>query len=242
MRFEEFYREQLEEAVSANDLLRETVVAPHGVRKHEPAAGHDGFGEQIDVLLKVGRRLLVGELKFLLTPDDPHRWERFYDSLDHAAEQAERKADALSSRRDLIASELGIPEEEVRDLPITPIVIVNGGFGFSLKMRNCRVVDGTFLRDYLKSQSLSTGGAFDSRRVMREEVTMMYFSEREAADRFDLIMAQPPGLRKFIDRLTWDTVEYSSHFGESFRIRRPFRGDLTAAERMKRRGLLEGLF
>ena len=71
---------------------------------------------------------------------------------------------------------------------------------------------------------------------------MMYFSEREAADRFDLIMAQPPGLRKFIDRLTWDTVEYSSHFGESFRIRRPFRGDLTAAERMKRRGLLEGLF
>ena len=242
VRFEEFYREQLVEAVSANDLLRETVVAPRGVRKQVPAEGRDSFGEQIDVLIKLGNRLLVGELKFLLTPDDPHRWERFYDSLDHAAEQAKRKADALSYRPDLIASELGIDEDEVRELPITPIVIVNGGFGFSLNVRSCRVVDGMFLRDYLKSQSFSTGGAFDGRRVMREEVTMLYFSEREASDRFDPIMAQPPGLRKFIDRLTWDTVEYTSRFGESFRIRRPFRGDVTALERMKRRGLLEGLF
>ncbi|PZO69800.1 MAG: hypothetical protein DI636_06775 [Pelagerythrobacter marensis] len=144
VRFEGVYRRQLVEAVSANPLLRDTVVAPDGVRKQEPKGNQKGFSEEIDVLIKFGRRLLVGELKFLLTPDDPHRWSRFYENLDQAAEQAERKASSLSSRPDIMALELGLSESKVRGLPVTPIVIVNGGFGFSLKVRDCRVVDGMF--------------------------------------------------------------------------------------------------
>lgn len=240
--FEKAFRSQLSDAVMTNDLLTETVVASHGVRRTKAKDDRGTFDEQIDVLFKLGNRLFLGELKFLLTPDDPHRWSHFYQSLDEAAGQAKRKTEALRLRPDRAAAELGLPEREIVDFEITPLVIVNGGFGFSLMVRGCRVIDGMFLRDFLRSPCFASGGAFDGKRMIREEVSIVYSNERDAAKRFDEIMARPPGLRKFVERVTWDTADYASNFGETFHVMRPFRGDMTTTERELRRGLLEGLF
>jgi hypothetical protein len=233
--FERTYRAQLCEALRQNDLLRSSSVAADEIKKVD---GEGGFPEQIDILFKLGRRLFVGELKFLLTPADPHQWSRHYEKLAEAASQARAKAASLEVRRDVAAAALGLSEEDVADLPITPLVILNNGYGFSLDMDRCRVIDAMFLRDYIRSPGFETGGAMGRRKLLSEEITFLYSSEAEASERFDRIMARPGVLIRFLNRVTWDIVDYPSDDAIPFRVACPFRGDMTFAERERRNALL----
>lgn len=96
---------------------------------------------------------------------------------------------------------------EAATLPITPIVILNSGFGFSLEFDGCRIVDSTFLREYLRSPYLLSGGATRGNRLIGEEVSTLYTSEADAEQRFDVMIARPAVLHRFINRLGWDVVE-----------------------------------
>lgn len=233
--FERSYRAQLCAALGENDLLRTSRIAPEEIKKDEEDGG---FLEQIDILFKLGNRLFVGELKFLLTPADPHQWSRHYEKLEDAAAQARNKAAALDARRDIAAAALGLTETEVAGLPITPLVILNSGFGFSLEVDGCRVVDAMYLRDFLRSPEFATGGAIQRGKLLSEEVSIVYSSEQDAARRFDAIMARPGVLMRFLNRISWDIVDYPADDGVAFRIASPFRGDMTPAERERRKALL----
>jgi hypothetical protein len=233
--FERSYRAQLCVALSENNLLRTSRIAPHEVRKEEKEGG---FPEQIDILFKLGNRLFIGELKFLLMPADPHQWGRHYEKLADAAKQARNKAAALGARRDVAAAALGLAEVDVAGLPITPLIILNNGFGFSLEVNGCRVVDAMYLRDFIRSPEFSTGGAIGRGKLLSEEITIVYSSEPDAAQRFDAIMARPGILIRFLDRLSWDVVDYPSDDGVALRIACPFRGDMTPVERERRKALL----
>jgi len=233
--FESAYRTELCAAVRQNGLLRSSCVASGEIKKQ---ARQGGFPEQIDILFKLEERLFVGELKFLLTPADPHQWRRHYAKLVDAARQARRKADALEARPDVAAAALGLAEKGVAGLPVTPLVLLNNGFGFSLDIDGCRVVDANFLRDFLRSPEFSTGGAVARGKLISEEVTIVYSSESDAALHFDRIMTRPGVLARFLDRIAWDVVDYPSLGGTPLRIASPFRGDMTPVERERRKYLV----
>lgn len=230
--FERLYREQLVGASEANPLFTTSCVSTQGV-----ASSHD-FPHQIDVLIKLGSRLLIGELKFLLRPADPHQWRRHYGKLTEASEQARTKSDALAGRLDIAAKALGIEQAELEDVTITPLVIINNGFGFSLEVDGCRVVDATFLRDYLRSPDFVTGGVISQRSVVSEEITRHYTSEQQASDYFDRIMAHPTVLTRFANRITWDVVDYPAQDGIPLRIDCPFRGNMAPGELARRMVML----
>lgn len=237
--FERTYRAQLCDALKQNETLSGSRVAPEQIKK---GSGKDAFPEQIDILFKLGKRLLVGELKFLLRPTDPHQWSRHYAKLSTAAKQARDKAAAIEARRDVAASALRIDLKEVVDLPVTPVVVLNSGFGFSLEIDGCRVLDAQFLRDFLRSPFFSTGGAMGRGKLISEEVTVLYSSEYDASRRFDAIMARPGVLTRFLNRISWDVVDYPSDDGLPLRVTSPFRGDMTPAERERRKRLMPEVF
>lgn len=233
--FERSYRAQLCEALSENVLLRTSCVAPDEIKKQK---NEGGFPEQIDILFKLGNRLFVGELKFFLTPADPHQWSRHYEKLAEAAKQVRKKVSVLTARRDVVAAALGLADADVAGLKITPLIILNSGFGFSLEVDGCRVIDAMYLRDFIRSPEFSTGAAIGHRKLLSEEVTTVYTSEHDAARRFDEIMARPGVLIRFLNRVKWDVVDYPTDDGVRLRIESPFRGDMTHAERERRKALL----
>ena len=233
--FERSYRDQLCAALMENPLLRTSRIAVDEIRKEEIEGG---FPEQIDIVFKLGNRLFVGELKFLLTPADPHQWSRHYEKLADAARQAHNKAAALAARPDIAAAALSVSEAEVTGLSVTPLVILNNGFGFSLEVNGCRVIDAMYLRDFIRSPEFATGGAIKGRKLFSEEVMIVYENEQDAARRFDEIMARPAVLTRFLHRVGWDIVDYPSDDGIPLRIASPFRGDMTPWERERRQALL----
>lgn len=229
--FEASYRSRIVDAVASNASLPKAAVVAGGID------ASDDFAEQIDLVIRLGSKLLVGEIKFLLTPADPHQWQRHFVKLADAAEQANRKARLLASRPDVIAHALGMTEADARDLTATPLVVLNHGAGFSLDIDGCRVVDAEFLWTYLKAPRMTVAGVRMTRGRIAERVVQLYSDETDAAGKFDRAMAKPLLLEKLMGRIEWSMVPYPRPSGGHFYVASPFRGDLTMVERIESAGL-----
>lgn len=224
--FESNYRRSLAKVIDQNDWLDKAAIAEGGFENGT------GFPHQTDLLFRLGNRAFVGELKCWLTPADPHEWDRFYRvRLADAVAQAKLRASALENRRDVIAAAFCISAEEAASLELRPIVVLNLGAGFSLEIDGCRIVEADFLRNYLRSPSMVTGGVMRYGRPFAQQVTTLYQTEDEASDRFDAIMNDPWTLRRFLDRQIHEVIDYPRPTGGTFGIETIFRGDLTAIER-----------
>ena len=234
--YERSYRRLMTFHVGRNRMFRTARVAPDGI------ASSDDFPHQTDLAFTLGDRLFVGELKFFLTPADPHTWDRFFrEKLPQAAAQANLRADALRMRPDVIAHLFHLEETAAAKLKVVPIIVVSQGHGFSLEVDGCRVIDGDYLISYLANPTFRASGAMKHGRRVAEEIISLYDSEQEAADRFDEQMADPWSLRRFLDRIEWDDTPYPRPTGGKFTIRTPFRGNLTPTEIRRKRRVLAAI-
>jgi hypothetical protein len=124
-----------------------------------------------------------------------------------------RKAAALTARPDVEAKALGLDEAEVRGLRTVPIVVTNQGFGFSLEVEGCRVVEAAFLKTYLSGGSVVAGMTIDGNGQIEHLHHRLYGTERQAADNFEATMAKPTLLYRFVDRVELRLVPFPSLIG-----------------------------
>ena len=174
------------------------------------------FSEQIDLLIRLGPLLIVGEVKCWLYPADAI--ERFNQlrKLRKAAEQVKRKANALRARPDVAAKALGLSEELCQHLRVVPLVVSNQGFGFSLDLGGCFVTDAAFLKRYLDNGSLVIGYASDVRTgAAAPMVATMYERESQAAERIERNFRDPVVLRRFEQRISWEKIPFPTPIGET---------------------------
>ena len=227
-RFEADYRAKVVVAIEKNPLLAEAVCAKNEIKKNA------NFEEQIDLLIRLGDLLIVGEVKCWLFPADS--FERFthFRKIKDAAEQAKRKADLLRSRPDVAAIALGLPEGEVRELRVVPLVVANQGFGFSLDADGCRITDAAYLLTYLGSGTISSSMAMEPRTGRSTTATMTFYErEKQASDRFEALFAKPPVLQRFVDRIGWTTIPFPLPGGGTLQFAVPRLDDFAGDERMR---------
>jgi hypothetical protein len=192
--YEAHLRLKVREALKSNPILRDSSCADQAIKKSFE------FDEQIDLLIQFGSLLLVGEVKSLLFPSDARERYNFMRKLKGAAEQASRKAAALSKRLKIAAFALKVAEAKAVGLRIVPIVVLNQGFGTSLQFGECVVTDAKFLMEYL-------GGKH-------------YRDATEAVRWFETTMKRPPPLYRFIDQLRWTDYEFPAAAGADLRVAR----------------------
>jgi hypothetical protein len=225
--YEDEYRRKICDAIAKNELLKDSRCAPSAIKKTAD------FQEQIDLLVRLGDLLIVGEVKCWLFPADPHEQFNHLKKICSAAKQAKRKADLLRGRPDVAAKALGLTEDECWQLRVVPIVIMNQGFGFSLNVDGCVVTDAAFLATYLGAGTIATAAAIDTRSgLMEPTTTTLYEREAQAAERFEPVMAAPIILQRFIDRLTWTKTRFPSAGGRPVYFVASRLGDLTGDERL----------
>ncbi len=141
--YEANLRKSIREQIAKNPLLAGARCAEYGIKKSH------GFPEQIDLLVRLGSLLLVGEVKCWIFPADPFERWLYFDKLRAAAAQAKRKASAIDQHRVRAAQALAVPEAEVANLKVVPLIVTNQGFAFSMDIDGCRVIDERFLTNYL---------------------------------------------------------------------------------------------
>jgi hypothetical protein len=213
LRYEAWVRQELINGLAANSLLSNARCARDGIGRN------DEDEEQIDLLLRLGNILVVGEVKCLLAPIEAMEHFNYLTKLNEASKQAIRKAKWISDNRDIAARALGLSLKDVEPLRPIPIVVLNQSAGVGLLFQYARVVDLHFLRLYLTYHEYSAGHAFNVLDKMgASEVRVLYDSEQEAADRFEQIMANPPTIDRFKKFAKWERTRFPMSNGQSFQI------------------------
>lgn len=231
--YEAGYRRKVCDAIAKNKLFTHVRCAPRGIKKDAE------FSEQVDLLVRLGDLLIVGEVKCWLYPADSFERFNHLRKLKEAANQANRKARLLQSRPNIAAEALGLTEEECRSLRVAPLVIMNQGFGFSLTIGGCAVTDALFLLNYLGAGTIDTSAAIDPRTGrMIHATSTLYDSETQAAERFEGALAAPAVLQRFIDRISWTTVPFPCASGELIYFAVPQLGDLAGTERTRAKRII----
>lgn len=225
--FEADYRAKIVSAIQDNPLLVDASCAKNSIKKDA------NFDEQVDLLVRLGDLLIVGEVKCWLYPADSFERFNHFRKIKGAAAQAKRKADLLRLRPDVAARALGLSVDDVRALRVVPLVVANQGFGFSLDADGCRVTDAAYLLTYLSNGAISSGMAIDTQDGRTRNTTMtLYEREKQASDKFGAHFENPPVLQRFVDRISWTTVEFPLPAGGKLHFAVPRLSDIRGEERM----------
>jgi hypothetical protein len=195
--YEVYLRKTLCKKIKDNRLLSVSTCSEHAIKKT------DSFPEQIDLLIRLGSILIVGEVKCWLFPADSfERWE-YFGKLRAASAQARRKGAAIGQRLDIAAKALGIPETELTGMTVIPLIVTNQGFAATAEIDGCRVIDERFLANYLGDGVIVTGAITKPGIHWNESTTTFYSNEAEAAANFESTVARPSVLYRFYDRIDW---------------------------------------
>lgn len=212
-RYEAWVRDELASRIASNELLSNSQCCRTSVNRRSD------HHEQIDLLVRLGGLLIVGEVKCLLTPVEPMERYNYLEKLNEAGVQAVRKAAWMAENPQIAVEYLGVSPEDAFKLRLLPIVVVNQGAGFGLLASGARVVDFHFLKLYLTDGSYHSGLAFnypEKRGASRFQE--LYRNEREAEENFERTMARPPTLDRFLEAAMWGVTTFPTSRGDALEI------------------------
>jgi hypothetical protein len=128
-------------------VLRDTAVAPRPL-----FVGPDK--EEIDLLIRIGKVILVGEAKCQLYPVDAIEEYRFRERLREGAGQAVRKSEAVKAYPADVGEAIGLAASE--GMTVLPFVLSNSVLHSGYPIDGVPVVDMTYLGTLLRDGGLRT--------------------------------------------------------------------------------------
>ena len=170
--FECDVRASIATALAESETLRNTYSCPNAL---------EIGGEEVDLLFRIGRTIMLGEMKFHVFPSDPIELHNYYETLDDAVVQVKRKAEIAKEDIKTVEKILGIPAVSNSQSTIVPFVLTNLAIGAGSERSGVPILDERFLLRYLKD------GRFEfmvtvmpEGEATSESATHMYKDEAEA--------------------------------------------------------------
>ncbi|MER9573445.1 hypothetical protein NKI77_30360 [Mesorhizobium opportunistum] len=198
-------RERIQSALRSNPLLSEVSSDVTLVSVKE--------GEDIDALVRIGKTILVMEVKCFLAPAEPVERHNYVHKLESACEQARRKAQWLSEDHSRIPAML---RRTALEAPrFVPLVVVNQSSGSSCRFGSTVVIDEHFLVLYLSGGSYVSAAALDFKNPGRTgfATRVLYQTAKEGENAIPDLFESHPGLANFVDAMIWETRELPLHGG-----------------------------
>lgn len=195
--FERYARTELGQALAASDKLDNAEVFPHAVTLE------DGDSEEeIDLILRIGDVILIGEAKCLLFPSEPIEVSRYFEVLFDAASQVRRKTESARRNIDQLLDKTTFSGKVVRQhVTIQPFILINQPFSAGFPIDGVPVVDELvwkrfFEGEYYQMVRTTTDGDLRARSIIP-----LYSNEAEAAKKVTAYLHDPPQLLHYRQNL-----------------------------------------
>lgn len=146
--FESYAREDIATSISKSSDLIDAEVINKSI-KFKKGKGE----EEIDLIIRIGNTILVGEIKAILFPAEPLERANYFKVLDAATEQAQRKLNFIKENIDSFEEFItltGLINKE--ELKFSPFVLINQPFGAGFTINNVPIVDLLILNRYFENE------------------------------------------------------------------------------------------
>lgn len=210
--FEDHVRKTVTDALAGNALLADHQVAAHALKRK-------GSSEEIDLIVRIGRTLLVGEVKCFLFPSEPLERFNYLKNVEGAADQARDKAAWVDQNRAKVAALVGIADPAVaQELSIVPLVVTNHGLGLGLVLDGVTVTDLHYLTLLLGSGHYQGDTIFKRAVGTAHHNVLLYSDQADFEQRVGAIFADPPPLRRYQGKVEWDRVPFATSDDSPFAL------------------------
>jgi hypothetical protein len=160
-----------------------------------------GKQEQIDLIIKLGKVIILSELKCTLFPHDPYQIHRYYEELNGAAKQIKRKTKHVMDNLNVFLNKLELTSLCDKDVRVIPTIISNLPLATGYKIQEVPIIDIKILQDYLGegkftlfSRTGNPGAEFEYQPL---EQIQVYSSEEEAEEFVENCLNNLPHIREF---------------------------------------------
>jgi len=162
--------------------------------------------EEIDLIVRIGNKVLVGDVKCSSFPTRPQEVFNYENLLHDGAKQVLRKVERARTRKDVIIALFQRPMDDSRGLEFIPFLLTNVPFGVGQTYCDVPVTDLLSLSNYLHSGQLDGYAELETPEgLFRDKQTvMLYSSEREAEENILNHLLRPASL-KINERLVKET-------------------------------------
>lgn len=201
--FEQSVREQIGEHAK-NGRLDAEVVPCDVEFGGEPVKSGQPEKEQIDLLIRVGSVVLVGEVKCQLFPNTSAlRRHNYWQTLEGAADQAKRKAAFAEQNRDQFLEKL--EWIDTTSISFHPVVITNVSLGVGFEVGGVPVADSRVVGQFLKQGTVVRNAVVGAdNQVFSADVEPLYDSPEDAPDKLMDYLRNPPQIRVIQEAVTVD--------------------------------------
>lgn len=149
------------------------------------------LGHQIDLLMRVGQTVFVGEIKSTKYPVNPSDIGRYLIDLQKASEQVKVRVADIKRHVKSIAQKLhynGDPSQ----LAIRPLIVTRHSLAAGLKLEGVPCLALDMLQDYFNSEGLTLSAVINEDATIRGGVTLRYPKSKSEIERcLDAFIEKP---------------------------------------------------
>ncbi len=191
--FEKHVRKTINKIVDNNFMFKDF--------KTIDAAYHPSIKEigDIDMLLRIGNLIIIGEIKCFFSPCDPQERHNHLRKIEDASKQLSKKVTWAQNNTSALKTALGGSGK----YNILPIIILNTPFGSSLNYDGNIVTDIDFLELILGSNVIYLNAAIiKGTGVINGKGEILYKSQKDLEDKIHAILNSPLPLERYKKRAT----------------------------------------
>jgi len=201
--FEQYLRDVLTYNVNLSPIKHDIALMPHALKFNLPSGAEEAHQyEDIDIVMRIGNSVLIGEAKCFLQPVDPNEVFKHRERVIAAQVQLKRKADYVKKysqqfREECARRNFWLPE----DFKIQSVILLNGQSHSGIPYEGTPIVDinilATFVKGVLRRNLIST----KADGVVSAEEQVLYTDAGGAAAYLEEYLMNPPQLQRFADAL-----------------------------------------
>lgn len=204
--FETYIRSQIQNDIATSPLLSKvSTCLGHGLM-FTPVGERS---EEIDLIMVIGDKVLVGEAKCFLEPTEPKQIARHRDKVVEAVAQVKRKALAVASHKETFRVRL---KQVGLDLPekfdVIPALVLNSAFHAGIPFDGVPIVDEYILSVFFRGEftELATHSTEGGLNTVRKRV--LYNSTDEGVETLEGFLMSPPQMQPLLRgiRKRWSPI------------------------------------
>lgn len=213
--YEAFVRKSLLDELQGNPSVNDFCVDPDGLKRK-------GKGEEIDLLVRIGNVVIVGEIKCFTSPSEDLERANYLRNVGNATAQARNKTDWASTERKSVAPRLGITDEARIDaLTFVPVVVIAQSFGIGLCRDGVPVVDYHYLRLLLGSNRYQGDTRFERDVGVVYNSVELYEDQANLEARIIDLLSDPPPLDRYRSVMGWRRAPFPCSDGSNLLLELP---------------------
>lgn len=187
--YEKLVFQKVRGSISENELFRDCHIEFSKVF----SVSNGGGSEEIDIIIKIGNLIVIGESKSIVTTDSPISAYRAKETLSGAAAQAKRKMIFFQNNAELFLAQLKWDCTKPTDLRFFSIVVDGGKSLVGAKIDDVPICDELILKKFFETGKIPLISKDSDTHLAWFEI---YHDFQEAEAVFPLYIANPPQMAR----------------------------------------------